>query len=109
MSMVFERASIAIGCIAAAFVGAASAQGYPAKPIRIIVASSAGSNPDTVARILANGLTQALGQQIVVEDRAGAGGNIGAEVAARAPADGYNVFFAHTNHSINPGLYKKLN
>ena len=85
------------------------AQSYPAKPIRIIVASSAGSNPDTVSRIMANGLTQALGQQIVVENRAGAGGNIGAEVAARAPADGYSVFFAHTNHSINPGLYKKLN
>ncbi|HZM44175.1 MAG TPA: tripartite tricarboxylate transporter substrate binding protein [Burkholderiales bacterium] len=79
------------------------------KPIRIIVASSAGSNPDTVSRIMANGLTQALGQQIVVDNRAGAGGNIGAEVAARAPADGYNVFYAHTNHSINPGLYKKLN
>ncbi len=84
-------------------------QQYPAKPIRVIVASSAGSNPDTVSRILANGLTQALGQQIVVENRAGAGGNIGAEAAARAPAAGYTVFFAHTNHSINPGLYKKLN
>ena len=89
--------------------GTAGGQQYPAKPIRIIVASSAGSNPDTVARILANGLTQALGHQIIVEDRAGAGGNIGAEAAARAPADGYNVFYAHTNHIINPGLYKKLN
>src|SRR5262245_41697219 len=89
--------------------GTVGGQQYPAKPVRIVVASSAGSNPDTVARILANGLTQALGQQIVVEDRAGAGGNIGAEAAARAPADGYNVFYAHTNHSINPGLYKKLN
>ena len=95
--------------VLAAFPGALCAQQYPVKPIRIVVASSAGSNPDTVARILANGLTQTLGQQIVVEDRAGAGGNIGAEAAARAPADGYNVFYAHTNHSINPGLYRKLN
>ena len=95
--------------VSAAVPGAVCAQQYPVKPVRIIVASSAGSNPDTVARIMANGLTQALGQQIIVEDRAGAGGNIGAEVAARAPADGYNVFLAHTNHSINPGLYKKLN
>src|SRR5262245_56065430 len=95
--------------LSAATPGTVCGQQYPAKPIRIIVASSAGSNPDTVVRILANGLTQALGQQIVVEDRAGAGGNIGAEVAARAPADGYNVFYAHTNHSINPGLYRRLN
>src|SRR5262252_8205315 len=92
-----------------AIPGTVGGQQYPAKPIRVVVASSAGSNPDTVARILANGLTQALGQQIIVEDRAGAGGNIGAEAAARAPADGYTVFFSHTNHSINPGLYRKLN
>lgn len=96
---------LTIVCVAA---GAAHAQTYPAKPIRLVVASSAGSNPDTVARIVANGLTQLLGQQIIVDDRAGAGGNIGAEIAARAPADGYNVFLAHTNHSINPALYKSL-
>jgi tripartite-type tricarboxylate transporter receptor subunit TctC len=74
--------------IAFMLLGTACAQSYPAKPIRIVVASSAGSNPDTVSRIMANGLAQALGQQIVVDNRAGAGGNIGAEVAARAPADG---------------------
>ena len=96
---------LTIACIAAS---AAHAQTYPAKPIRLVVASSAGSNPDTVARIVANGLTQLLGQQIIVDDRAGAGGNIGAEIAARAPADGYNVFLAHTNHSINPALYRNL-
>jgi tripartite-type tricarboxylate transporter receptor subunit TctC len=54
-------------------------------------------------------LSQILGQQIVVDNRAGAGGNIAAEVAARAPADGHTVFLAHTNHSINPALYRKLN
>jgi tripartite-type tricarboxylate transporter receptor subunit TctC len=74
----------------------------------VIVASSAGSNPDTVARVVAEGLTQVFGQQVIVDDRAGAGGNIGAEVAARAPADGYTVFLAHTNHSVNATLYKKL-
>jgi tripartite-type tricarboxylate transporter receptor subunit TctC len=74
----------------------------------LIVASSAGSNPDTVARVVADGLTQVFGQQVIVDDRAGAGGNIGAEVAARAPADGYTVFLAHTNHSVNATLYKKL-
>ena len=99
--------SIGIGCVAVVFACAASAQSYPSKPVRMIVASSAGSNPDVVARVVAAGLTQVLGQQII-DNRAGAGGNIGAEVAARAPADGYTVFLAHTNHSINATLYQKL-
>ena len=87
---------------------ASSGQGYPVKAVRVIVASSAGSNPDVLGRILAAGLTLILGQQVVVENRAGAGGNIGAEVAARAPADGYTVFLMHTNHPINTALYPKL-
>jgi tripartite-type tricarboxylate transporter receptor subunit TctC len=91
--------SVAIVCFATAYASAAWAQNYP---------SSAGSNPDTIARVVADGLTQVFGQQVVVDDRAGAGGNIGAEVAARAPADGYTVFLAHTNHSVNATLYKKL-
>jgi tripartite-type tricarboxylate transporter receptor subunit TctC len=99
----------AAGCILAACACTAAAQTYPAKPLRFIVASSAGSNPDTVARVLANALAPILGQQILVDNRAGAGGNIGAEIAARAPADGYTVFYAHTNHSINSALYRKLN
>jgi tripartite-type tricarboxylate transporter receptor subunit TctC len=92
-----------------ACAAAAAAQGYPTKPLRLIVASSAGSNPDTVGRILANALAPAMGQQVVVDNRAGAGGNIAAEVAARAPADGHTLFLAHTNHSINPALYRTLN
>lgn len=108
MSARARTASIVAGCLAGLLACAASAQGYPAKPVRVIVASSAGSNPDTIARLVGASLTQALGQQVVVDDRAGAGGNIGAEIAARAPADGYTLFMAHTNHSINPGLYKKL-
>ena len=86
----------------------ASAQSYPVKPVRLIVASSAGSNPDVLARIVSAGLAQVLGQQVVVENRAGAGGNIGAEVAARAPADGYILFMIHTNHPINTALNPKL-
>ena len=73
-----------------------------------MIATSVGSNPDTVARIITNGFGQELGQQIIVDNRAGAGGNIGAELAARAPADGYTLFLAHTNHSINATLYRKL-
>jgi tripartite-type tricarboxylate transporter receptor subunit TctC len=102
------RDRIALVCAALVLAGAASAQSYPAKPIRVLIATSAGSNPDTVARIVATRFGPILGQQIIVDNRAGAGGNIGAEVAARAPADGYTVLFAHTNHSINVGLYQKL-
>src|SRR5689334_11289912 len=81
---------------------------YPERPIRMLVASSAGSNPDTIGRIFATGLGQVLGQQVIVDNRAGAGGNIGAEIAARAAPDGYTFFLAHTNHSINTALYRKL-
>jgi tripartite-type tricarboxylate transporter receptor subunit TctC len=81
---------------------------YPDRPIRMLVASSAGSNPDTIGRIFATGLGQVLGQQVIVDNRAGAGGNIGAEIAARAAPDGYTLFLAHTNHSINTALYRKL-
>lgn len=103
-----RRCPFIISLLACILSSAAAAQGYPGKPVRMIVASSAGSNPDTVGRIVANGLTQVWGQQVIVDDRAGAGGNIGAELAARAPADGYTLFLAHTNHSINATLYRKL-
>jgi tripartite-type tricarboxylate transporter receptor subunit TctC len=100
--------SAAIGWLANSSAVLAQAPGYPAKPIRVLVASSAGSNPDMVLRVISGDLSKVWGQQIVVDNRAGAGGNIGAELAARAPADGYNLFMAHTNHSINISLYKKL-
>lgn len=100
--------SVAIGCLMQVFACVALAQSYPAKPVRLLVATSAGSNPDTIARVVANGLTQVFGQQIIVDNRAGAGGNIGAEVAARVPPDGYTIFMAHTNHSVNATLYQKL-
>jgi tripartite-type tricarboxylate transporter receptor subunit TctC len=88
---------------------AAWAQAYPAKAIRVLIGTSAGSNPDTLGRLFASNLAQVLGQQVVVENRPGAGGNIGGELAARAPADGYTVFLPHTNYTINPSVYSKLN
>lgn len=100
--------AIALGCAASVLASAAWAQSYPARPVRVLIATSAGSNPDTIIRIVANGLTQVWRQQVIVDNRAGAGGNIGADVAARAPADGYTLFLAHTNHSINATLYRKL-
>ncbi len=82
------------------------AQNYPIKPIRYIVPSSPGSAVDTIGRIVAGGLSEVLGQQIFVDDRAGAGGNIGAALAAKAPPDGYTVLQVNNNHTVNMTLYK---
>lgn len=80
------------------------AQGYPAKTVRYLVPMSAGSGADTIGRIVAAGLAQAFGQQVIVDNRTGAAGNIGAEIAARAPADGYTLFQASMTHAANVSL-----
>ena len=85
------------------------AQAYPAKPVRMIAASSPGSAVDIVARIVAQKLSEQIGQQVIVDNRAGAGGNLGAELAAKAVADGYTLFMGTPAHAINTGLYRKLN
>jgi tripartite-type tricarboxylate transporter receptor subunit TctC len=87
---------------------ACCAQNYPSKPLRLLVPFSAGSGSDTIGRIYASGLGEALGQQVIVENRAGAAGNIGAEVAARAPADGYTLLFVNIAHAVNVSMYRKL-
>jgi tripartite-type tricarboxylate transporter receptor subunit TctC len=78
------------------------------KPVRLIAASSPGSAVDIVSRVIAQKLSEQIGQQVVVDNRAGAGGNLGAELAARAPADGYTLFMATPAQAINTGLYRKL-
>jgi tripartite-type tricarboxylate transporter receptor subunit TctC len=85
-----------------------SGQAYPAKPVRFLVSFSAGSGTDTIGRIVAGGMSQALGQQLVVENRAGAAGNIGAEIAAKSPPDGYTLFLVNMGHAANVTLYQKL-
>lgn len=92
-----------------ALVRAADAPNYPFKPVRVIAPSSPGSGVDIVSRLVAQKLGANLGQQVVVENRAGAGGNLGAEVAAKAAPDGYTLFMATPSHAINPALYRKLN
>jgi tripartite-type tricarboxylate transporter receptor subunit TctC len=79
-----------------AFAGSALAQTYPAKPVRLIVPFPPGGNTDIVGRLMAQKLSDALGQQVYVENRGGAGGTIGAEAAAKSPPDGYTLFFAST-------------
>ena len=87
----------------------ACAQSYPARPIRLIVADSPGGAPDQLARILAQSLSAVLGQQVVVDNRAGAGGVLGAEIAAKAPPDGYTLLMTTTAvYAILPNLRKNL-
>ena len=91
------------------FAAAAAAQGYPEKPVRVIVPVPAGGTPDVVARMVLPGLAAQLGQQLVVDNRGGAGGMIGAELAAKAVPDGYTLFFASPGSLvILPHLQKKV-
>ncbi|MBC7778786.1 MAG: tripartite tricarboxylate transporter substrate binding protein [Proteobacteria bacterium] len=84
-------------------------QAWPARPIRIVVPFAPGGSTDIVARALGARASEGLGQTVVIENRAGAGGNIGAEVAARAAPDGYTLFMGHVGTlAINPALYRKL-
>jgi tripartite-type tricarboxylate transporter receptor subunit TctC len=85
------------------------AQGWPAKPVRVVVAQAAGSATDIVTRVMGNGLSDALGQPFVVDIRAGAGGLVGTEVAAKAVPDGYTMLMANiSTHGVNPALHAKL-
>ncbi len=87
----------------------ASAQQYPTRAVRLIVASSPGSGVDIVSRIVAQKLSAGLGQQVIVDNRAGAGANLGAEIAAKAPADGYTLLMGTPAHAINVSMYSGLN
>ena len=95
--------------LALAFAAPAPSQQYPARAVRLIVASSPGSGVDIVSRIVAQKLSAGLGQQVIVDNRAGAGANLGAEIAAKAPADGYSLFMGTPAHAINVSLYSGLN
>ena len=82
---------------------------YPSKPVRIVVSFSAGGPTDTVARVMGARMGELLGQQFLVENKAGAGGNIGADLVAKASPDGYTLLMATVStHAINPGLYKRM-
>ncbi len=110
----FEWRARALVCLASLlvlgyFAGAAMAQNYPARPIRMIVGFPPGGGTDVMARIVGQKLSDALGQQVIVENRPGAGGNIAAELTAKAPADGYTLMMGHVAPmAIAPSLYPKL-
>ena len=94
--------------LACAALAAAHAQTYPAKPVRMIVPFAPGGNTDIIARILVPEMSKALGQQIIIENRGGAGSMIGTEAAAKSPPDGYTLLMVSAAHVINPAMVKSL-
>ena len=105
------RQLVALFAFAAALCGidGAAAQDYPSRPVHLVVGYPAGVAPDIVARLIAQPLSERLGQAVVVDDRPGAGSNIGAETVVRAPADGYTLLVVTFANAANATLYRDLN
>jgi tripartite-type tricarboxylate transporter receptor subunit TctC len=101
-------ASIAALFWVAAATGDASAQTYPTRPVRLVVPFGAGGPTDVIARIVAQKLSDAWGQQVYTENMPGAGGNTGVATVARAPADGYTILVVSTGFMVNPSMYSKI-
>ncbi len=99
--------AFSLGTLAPAFSPEAKAA-YPDKPVRLIVPFPAGGNTDIISRAIGNELSKNLGVSVVIENRGGAGGMVGSEVVAKAPADGYTLLMVSASHVINPSLQKKL-
>lgn len=95
-------------CAAALLAGSCLAQAWPTRPARMIVPFAPGGPTDVMARILGQKYTESLGQAFVIENRAGAGGNIGMGAAAKAPPDGYTVLVSSSSYVVNPSLYAKV-
>lgn len=97
------------GFAALALSAPACAQAFPTKPIKIVVPYTPGGPTDIPARLVGQKLSESLGQPVIIENKPGAGGNIGADAVAKAPADGYTLLVVTTGHTINPALYPKMN
>jgi tripartite-type tricarboxylate transporter receptor subunit TctC len=107
--MITEKlARLVVLAPALAFASNAGAQTWPTKPVRMIIAFAPGGGTDITARMLAKRYTETLGQSFVVENRAGAGGLLGAEAVAKAPPDGYNILVTTASLSVNVSLHRKL-
>src|SRR5574341_1394261 len=108
MSHAFTRVAFAALALLGSAPGELAAQDYPSRPVRLVVPFSPGAGTDAISRILAQKMSESLGQQIVVDNRPGAGGTIGTEIVAKAAPDGYTLLFSPASFAINPGLYRKL-
>src|SRR5581483_3840626 len=95
-------------CLASIAAGAHAAD-YPARPVHIIVGYPPGGSTDIVARLIGNWLSQRLGQQFIIENKPGAGNNLGTEQVVKAAPDGYTLLLVNPANAINTSLYKKLN
>ena len=109
LSGLISRAAIALACCAPFGLTGAQAADYPTRPVHIIVGYPAGGSTDIVARIIANWLSERLHQTFIVENRPGAGNNIGTEAVTKAAPDGYTMLLVNPANVINATLYKKLN
>jgi tripartite-type tricarboxylate transporter receptor subunit TctC len=103
-----RTAFLVFGLAAALVVPALAADKYPSRPIRFVAGFPAGGAVDITARVMADWLSSDLGQQVVVENRGGSGGNIGAAAVVDSPPDGYTILFVGANNAISTSLYKKL-
>ncbi len=100
---------VGLACLACGVAWSAPVRAqYPDKPVRFVLPFPPGGGTDTLARALGNRLAQGLGAQVIIDNRPGAGANIGADIAAHSPPDGYTLFMATATHAINATLYQKL-
>jgi tripartite-type tricarboxylate transporter receptor subunit TctC len=99
---------VIVSAAAALSMGIAAAQNFPAKPVRVVIPWPPGGANDIVGRVIAQRLGEQTGQQFVIDNRGGANGNIGADLVAKGPADGYTLMVHSAAHITNPHLYKKL-
>jgi tripartite-type tricarboxylate transporter receptor subunit TctC len=102
-------AAVVGSAITAAVPSAARAQAYPTRPVHLIVPTTAGATTDIIARLIAQALSERLGQQFIIENRPGGGNTIGTEAVVRAPADGYTLLLVNAVNAINVTLFEKLN
>ena len=100
--------AIACSILVLAAAGASAQQSYPSKPVRVVVGFAAAGPTDSLARHAARKLSEALGQQFIIDNRPGASGMIGAQLVAGAKPDGYTLLMVPSTHTINPSLYKKM-